>query len=77
MIPDPTTEIKEIRHRLGAKFDYDLNRIFADIQRRQNESGLKYVTLTPRRIANNKPMHGSGEVSGVEVESTSSPPRDR
>ncbi len=77
IIPDPTTEIKEIRHRLGADFDYDLERIFADIQRRQNESGLKYVTLPPRRIANNKPMHGSGEGGVVEVESPSSPPRDR
>ena len=54
MIPDPTEEIKAIRHRLGAEFDYDLERIFADIQRRQSESGRTYVTRPSRRIANNK-----------------------
>jgi len=52
-IPDPTVEIKAIRHRLGAAFDYDLGRIFADIQRRQAESGRSYVTMPPRQIADN------------------------
>lgn len=56
-ISDPTIEIKAIRHRLGAEFDYDLNRIVADIQRRQSESGRKYVTLPPRRIENNKAIN--------------------
>jgi hypothetical protein len=73
IVPDPTTEIKEIRHRLGASFDYDLNRIFADIERRQNESGITYVTLTPRRVANIQPLRGSCEVSSVEAEAPPSP----
>jgi len=65
-IPDPTAEIKAIRHQLGANFDFDLDRIFADIQRRQAESGRKYVTMPPRRISDNKAMHpsGGGMVSG-------------
>lgn len=65
MIPDPTEEIKAIRHRLGAEFDYDLDRIFADIQRRQSESGRTFVTRPSRRIANNKAMQlsGGGDVS--------------
>jgi hypothetical protein len=65
MIPDPTEEMKAIRHRLGAEFAYDLDRIFADIQRRQAESGRTYVTRPSRRIANNKAMQGSsgGDVS--------------
>ncbi|MDP1561088.1 MAG: hypothetical protein Q8M16_06800 [Pirellulaceae bacterium] len=65
MIPDPTEEIKAIRHRLGAEFDYDLDRIFADIQRRQSESGRTYVTRPSRRIANNQAMQrsGGGDVS--------------
>lgn len=65
MIPDPTEEIKAIRHRLGAEFDYDLDRIFADIQRRQSESGRTYVTRPSRRIANNKALQrcGGGDVS--------------
>ena len=50
-IPDPTEEIKAIRHRLGAAFDYDLDRIVADIQRRQTESGHNYVTMPAREIA--------------------------
>ena len=60
-IPDPTVEIKAIRHRLGAAFDYDLDRIFADIQRRQAESGRTYVTMPPRKIAKNTAVHGSGD----------------
>ncbi|MDZ4820964.1 MAG: hypothetical protein SGJ20_18520 [Planctomycetota bacterium] len=47
--PDPTEEIKAIRHRLGAKFNYDLTQIFADIQRRQQESGRTYINLPPRK----------------------------
>ena len=64
-IPDPTEEIKAIRHRLGAEFDYDLDRIFADIQRRQSESGRTYVTRPSRKIANTKAMQrsGGGDVS--------------
>jgi hypothetical protein len=58
--PDPTDEIKSVRHRLGAEFDYDLDRIVEDIQRRQTESGRKYVTMPPRKIADNKAMHPSG-----------------
>ncbi|MEQ1905740.1 MAG: hypothetical protein ABL888_16245 [Pirellulaceae bacterium] len=70
-IPDPTEEMKAIRHRLGAEFDYDLDRIFADIQRRQAESGRTYVTRPSRKIANNKAMQRSdgGDVSGT-AEST-------
>ena len=59
MIPDPTEEIKAIRHRLGAQFDFDIDRIVADIQRRQAESGRKYITLPPRKLTDNKPLHPS------------------
>ena len=75
-IPDPTAEIKAIRHRLGAAFDYDLDRIFADIQRRQKESGRKYVTMPPRKIADNNPLQRSGEVRPIEVENPPSPPAE-
>jgi len=76
-IPDPTAEIKAIRHRLGASLDYDLSRIFADIQRRQKNSGRTYVTMPPRRIADNNAMHGSGEAERSEVDDQPSPPGDR
>ena len=76
-IPDPTAEIKAIRHRLGAAFDYELGRIFADIQRRQKESGRLYVTMPPRKIADNNPLQRSGEVGTFELENLSSPPAER
>lgn len=48
MIPDPTEEIKEIRHRLGAELDFDLDRIIADTRRRQKESGRTYIRRPKR-----------------------------
>ena len=48
MIPDPTEEIKSIRHQLGAEMDFDLHRIIADTRRRQSESGRKYIRLPKR-----------------------------
>ena len=53
MTPTPTDEIKAVRHRLGAEFDYDLHRIIAEIQKRQKESGREYIRLPKRepRIA--------------------------
>jgi len=76
-IPDPTVEIKAIRHRLGAAFDYDLDRIFADIQRRQAESECKFVTMPPRKLAEDNAMYQSGESGQCEVDNLSSPPGDR
>jgi hypothetical protein len=63
-IPDPTDEIKAIRHQLGAAFDYDLDRIVADIQRRQAESGRNYITMPPREIADDNAMHPTGGGTG-------------
>ena len=74
-IPDPTAEIKAIRHQLGADFDFDLDRIFADIQRRQAESGHKYVTMPPRKIADNQVLHGSsGGTTTLHNQSTPGTP---
>jgi hypothetical protein len=44
----PTDEIREIRHKLAAKFDNDLNRICEDLMRQQRESGRKYIRLSRR-----------------------------
>ena len=41
-----TKEIREIRHRLAAKFDNDLDQIVDDLRRQQRESGLEYVDLS-------------------------------
>lgn len=76
-----TAEIRAIRHALAEKLDNDISRIGDDIRRQQSESGRAYVRL-PRRqprtdVATNKPMHGSGEASPMQMESPTSPPRDR
>jgi F420-0:gamma-glutamyl ligase len=49
MIPDPTEEIKTIRHRLGAELGYDLHRIIADTRVRQDQSGRTYIRLKSRK----------------------------
>jgi len=71
-IPDPTEEIKAIRHRLGAELDYDLDRIVADIKRRQLESGRTFVTMPPRRIATSIALPPPGEAM-VQRNGDSSP----
>ena len=62
--PDPTEEIKAVRHRIGEKFDFDLDRIYADIEKRQESSGRQYLTLPARRIARQKSSPASGGVEG-------------
>ncbi len=52
-----TKEIREIRHRLAANFDNDLDRIVDDLQRQQRESGLQYVDL-PESTTNKTDREG-------------------
>jgi F420-0:gamma-glutamyl ligase len=49
MIPDPTEEIKTIRHRLGAELGFDLHKIIADTRSRQSDSGRTYIRLPSRK----------------------------
>jgi hypothetical protein len=49
MVDDPIVEeIRAIRHQLAAQFDNNIHRIAEDLQRKERESGRKYVTLPPR-----------------------------
>jgi len=66
MVPDPTAEIKRIRHELGAEDDFDIAKIFARLRRAEAQSGRSYVLRPPRKPANNNPMHESGEVTRAE-----------
>ena len=61
MMTNPITkEIREIRHRLAAEFDNDLERIFADLQRRERESGRETIDRRGERmLADNQVLHGS------------------
>ncbi len=58
MINPITEEIREIRHRLAAQFDNDLDRIFADLQRKEQESDRVVVDRRGARLAtDNEEMH--------------------
>ena len=49
---DPIVEeVRQVRQAHAAKFDYDLDRICADIKARELASGRTYVRLPPRRPA--------------------------
>jgi hypothetical protein len=81
MIADPNDEILAIKRRLSDQFNNDVHLIAEETRQRQRQSGRKVLTLPPRLVpvhaSTNKPMHGSGEAGVVQIESLSSPPRDR
>jgi hypothetical protein len=41
-------EVRRIRDEYAAPFDYDLRRIYEDLRRQQEESGVKTVMRPPR-----------------------------
>lgn len=50
MLEDPILkEIRRIRQEHSTRFDHDLDRIYQDLKRRQEESGRRYVCYPPRR----------------------------
>ena len=53
MIPDPTAEIKRIRHELGAADDFDIAKIFARLRRTESDSGREYAIRSPKRPSDN------------------------
>jgi len=79
MMTNPiTTEIREIRHRLAAAFDNDLDLIFADLQRKERESGRAVIDRRGgRATAENHPTHRSGGGDVSQVGSQSPPAGDR
>ena len=76
MIPDPTAEIKRIRHQLGAEDEFDVGRIFERLRRMRVNSGRIYVRRSPRKPSDNNAMHRNGEAERSEVENLSSRPGD-
>lgn len=42
-------EVREIRDKYAAKFDYDISAICADIRRKQKESGRKVVSFVKNK----------------------------
>jgi hypothetical protein len=56
---DPIVEeIRRIRDEHAARFNYDLDAIFDDIERCGKEPGLPLVTLPPNRISKPAPDPG-------------------
>lgn len=45
-------EIHKIREAHAKAFNYDLRAMFADWQKKQNASGRKVVTLSPKKKSN-------------------------
>lgn len=66
--PDPIiAEVRAVRDEYAARFDYDIGRMFRDLQARQNASGRRYVRYPARRpsIDLNGPQHqGAGGTRG-------------
>lgn len=43
-------ELRAVRDEHAARFNYDVQEIFRDIQAQQEASGREYVRLPPRRV---------------------------
>lgn len=44
-------ELRAVRDEHAARFNYDVEAIFRDIEAQQEASGREYVRLPPRRVA--------------------------
>ncbi len=66
--PDPIiAEVRAIRDEYAARFDYDVGKMFRDLQERQNASDRNYACYPARRpsIDLNGPQHqGAREARG-------------
>ena len=60
----PTEDIRAARHRLARQFGNNLDRIVADLRRKQQETGREYITLERRSPvpigSTNKSLQRSG-----------------
>lgn len=63
MWTDPIVEeVRRVRQAHAAKFNYDLNAIYADIKAREAASGRKYVSL-PHRPPTVTIIHSHAELA--------------
>lgn len=61
MWEDPiVAEVREIRHKLAAKFDFDVKAIFADLRKRQGSLGGR---LIPQKNGPNQRLKSTGAAS--------------
>ena len=51
MKKDPIVEeVRRVRDRLAARFNYDLDAMFADLKAREKASGRKHVHRSPKLL---------------------------
>lgn len=63
MIDDPiVAEVRKIRDRHAAKFNYDLDAIYRDLKEKEEASGRSYVQYPPRLC---EPQPSPGDVCGA------------
>jgi hypothetical protein len=62
-------EIHKIREEHAKSFNYDLDAMFADWQRRQSEDGREVVSLPPKRSPITR-RSGQARESGEDAEDT-------
>jgi hypothetical protein len=49
---DPTVEeVRRVREKHAASFNYDIDAIYADLKRIEAEGNLPHVSLEPRRLS--------------------------
>ncbi len=71
MIDPIVDEVRRVRDAHAARFNYDLDAIFADIKEQEKNSGLKFVSFPPRIAEPNKTPQPNGVDAAVSHESTS------
>ncbi len=55
MWEDPIVkEVRQVREAYAARFDYDLLAIYRDLKQQEKNSGRKFVSYAPRRVARAK-----------------------
>ena len=72
MLPDPTAEIKRIRHELGAQDDFDVAKIFARLRRCEAESVRTSSTCAPRSRTDANGPNADREIGDAGVTNRSS-----
>jgi hypothetical protein len=64
-------EIHKIREEHAKSFNYDLDAMFADWQRRQSEGGREVVSLPPKRGLTTRWSGRARDLLGEDAEDTS------
>jgi hypothetical protein len=71
MHPDPIVEeVRKARELYAARFNYDLEAIFCDLQKKERDSGRPHVSFPPRRVEAASPQAAGTEGVVLPLEPT-------